>query len=70
MPVVVVNFDRGAVVKGLVEPGLVPPGDPFEGSDLDFKNVFLSMVIDQLALIRAVNILSQRVIIGNPNCPS
>ena len=53
--VVVLNFDRGAVVKGLVEPGVVPPGDPFEGSDLDLKNVFPSMVIDQLVLIRRVS---------------
>lgn len=47
MPVLVLDLDRGAVVKGLVEPGLVPPVHPLEGSDLNLKNVFPSMVIDQ-----------------------
>lgn len=70
MPVVVLNFDRGVVVKGLVGSGLVPLGVSFEGSDLDLKNVFASMVIDQLVVIRAVSILGQRVIVGIPNCLS
>ena len=69
MPVVVLDLDRGAVVKGLVETGLVPPVHPLEGSDLNLKNVFPSMVIDQLVLIRAVDVLGQRIVVRIPNAP-
>lgn len=50
MPVLVLDLDRRAVVKGLVETDLVPPVHLLEGSDLNLKNVFPSMVIDQLDL--------------------
>lgn len=49
------------VVKGLVEADLVSLVHPLEGSDLLFKNVIPSMVIDQLILIRAVDVLGQGV---------
>lgn len=52
-----------------MDPGLVLPVHPFEGSDLNLKNVFPSMVIDQLVLIRAVDVLGQRIVVRIPNAP-
>lgn len=69
MPVLVLDLDRCAVVKGLVETDPVPPVHPLEGSDLNLKNIFPSMDIDQLVLIRAVDVLGQRIVVRIPNAP-
>lgn len=69
MPVVVVDLDRRAAVKGLVETDLVLPVHLLEGSDFNVENVFLSMVNDQLVVIRAVDVLGQRIVVRIPNAP-
>ena len=69
MLVLVLVLDRRAVVKGLVETDLVPPVHRLEGSDLNLKNVLPSIVIDQLVLIRAVDVLYQGIVVRIPNAP-
>lgn len=70
MAVVVLGLVRCAVVEGVVGAGCVPPVRPLERRVLGLGRIVPGTVMDRLVLVRAVHVLSQRVIVRSPNRPS
>ena len=58
------DFFWCAVVEGLVETLAIPPMHPLEGGDLYFENIGPAAGVNDLVLVRSVNVLGQRVVVA------
>ena len=59
----------GSVSQALVEPNFVPPLHPLKRSNFHLDNIIPPTTMDELVLVRAVNVFSQCIVIGIPDSP-
>ena len=64
LPIFVLDLFGRAIVEGLVHTLGVPPVDPCECSDLDVENISPTAGVDDFVLVRAIDILGQRIVIA------